>query len=54
MFLWMHFHAWQTNEREGGEELVAEGSLKTDSASNSNDDKHERIEARARAGARVE
>lgn len=41
------------NEREGGE-LVAEGSLKTDSASNSNDDKHERIEARARPGARVE
>lgn len=40
------------SEREGGEELVAEGNSKTDSASNSNDDKHVRIEAGA--GARVE
>lgn len=40
------------NERGRGEELVAEGNSKTDSASNSNDDKHVRIEAGA--GARVE
>lgn len=35
------------NERGRGEELVAEGNSKTDSASNSNDDKHVRIEAGA-------
>lgn len=50
MFLWMHFHAWQTKKRRG--ELVAKGNLKTDSASNSNDDKH--VSIKAGAGARVE